>query len=107
MTSWYLFDKYYAKTSDSSVYAAALLLHPSFRLKYIQDNWDRSWREPALRAARNLWKEQYAMRPVDQLQTSSAERSLTATSAEPSAFDLAMDQMKLAAPIEDEFELFY
>lgn len=106
MTSWYLFDKYYAKTSDSSVYAAALLLHPSFRLQYIQDNWDKSWREPALRAARNLWKEQYAARQVNKLQTRSAERSSTATSAEPSAFDLAMDQMKLAAPVEDEFELF-
>jgi hypothetical protein len=106
MTSWYLFDKYYAKTSDSSVYAAALLLHPSFRLQYIQDNWDESWREPALTAARSLWKEQYATRPVDKLQTSGTERSSTATSAEPSAFDLAMDQMKLATPVEDEFELF-
>lgn len=46
------------------------------------------------------------MRPVDNLQTSSAERSSTATSAEPSAFNLAMDQMKLAAPVKDEFELF-
>ncbi|KAH8701218.1 hypothetical protein GQ44DRAFT_632317, partial [Phaeosphaeriaceae sp. PMI808] len=38
IASWYLFDKYYAITSNSSVYAASLLLCPLFWLQYIKDN---------------------------------------------------------------------
>lgn len=89
-------------TSDSSVYAASLLLHPSFRLQYIKDNWRKSWRDPALKAVRKLWEQEYANRQIDDQPTTHS----TPKSAEPSAFDLAAGQMKLAAPVADEFELF-
>ena len=29
MAGWYAFDKYYTKTDDTSVYATAMILHPS------------------------------------------------------------------------------
>ena len=37
MRAWYAFDKYYSLTDEVPVYAAALLLHPSGRKRYIDD----------------------------------------------------------------------
>ena len=33
-----VFDKYYIKTNDSTLYAAALILNPTYNVKYIKDN---------------------------------------------------------------------
>jgi hypothetical protein len=54
IASWYAFDKWYAKTSDTAAYAAALLLHPSRRRRYVRDNWRKKWVRPALDAVKNL-----------------------------------------------------
>lgn len=35
MTGWYALDKYYLKSDNSPAYAAALILNPSYRKKYI------------------------------------------------------------------------
>jgi len=36
--SWEVFSKYYLKTDDSPYYAAALILHPAYRLKFVTYN---------------------------------------------------------------------
>ncbi|KAF5482903.1 putative AC9 transposase [Colletotrichum fructicola] len=36
---WKKLDEYYALTEESPLYAAALLLHPGFNMKYLEKNW--------------------------------------------------------------------
>ncbi|EXL39722.1 hypothetical protein FOCG_17693 [Fusarium oxysporum f. sp. radicis-lycopersici 26381] len=56
---WFVLDKYYTMTEDIPVYAAALLLDPSKRLAYIQQNWPRDWHEAAIAGARDIWMTEY------------------------------------------------
>ncbi|KAF5537639.1 ribonuclease H [Fusarium phyllophilum] len=56
---WFILDKYYTMTEDVPVYAAALLLDPSKRKRYIEECWPEEWHEGAFAAARSLWKEEY------------------------------------------------
>jgi hypothetical protein len=68
---WFVLDKYYSKTEEAPVYAAALLLDPSRRAAYIRKNWPASWAEPAIDAANVLWEEAFREVPVpDELPTS-------------------------------------
>ncbi|XP_044714483.1 uncharacterized protein HRG_11950 [Hirsutella rhossiliensis] len=52
---WEVFDKYYSKTEASPYYAAALILHPSYRTTYIQANWKKKWQKPAFKQVKDLW----------------------------------------------------
>lgn len=68
---WFVLDKYYSKTEEAPVYAAALLLDPSRRAAYIRKNWPASWTEPAIDAANVLWEEAFREVPVpDKMPTS-------------------------------------
>ena len=40
------------------MYAAALILHPNSRIKYIRANWPRKWITPTIKKVTKLW-EQY------------------------------------------------
>ena len=53
---WEAFDKYYSKTDDCPLYAAALILHPSRRAKYIRANWKAKWQKPVLKKVEELWE---------------------------------------------------
>jgi hypothetical protein len=64
--SWDVFNKYYSRTDDSSVYAAALVLHPSYRSQYIQKNWEYKWRKPAMDSIKQLWSKYQNLKVVDQ-----------------------------------------
>jgi hypothetical protein len=52
---WDVFDKYYSKSDDSPLYAAALILHPNRRTRYIRANWKTKWQKPVLKKVRDLW----------------------------------------------------
>ena len=54
--AWQKFDKYYKKTDTSPYYAAALILHPSWRTSYIKQVWKREWQRPALQGVKALWE---------------------------------------------------
>jgi hypothetical protein len=56
---WYILDKYYNRTDEVPVYAAALLLDPSKRSAYIRKNWITSWIEPAITRASTIWEKEY------------------------------------------------
>ncbi|KAF4334810.1 Tfo1 transposase [Fusarium beomiforme] len=56
---WFVLGKYYTMIEDVPVYAAALLLDPSKRLAYIQQNWPRDWHEAAIACARDIWTTEY------------------------------------------------
>jgi hypothetical protein len=57
LISWYKFDDYYKLTDDAPVYAAATLLHPSLRERYLTSQWahQSTYIDPAINAARKLW----------------------------------------------------
>jgi hypothetical protein len=55
----FIMNKYYSKTDESPVYAAALLLDPSRRAAYLKKNWQSDWYETALVSARTIWEEEY------------------------------------------------
>lgn len=38
LTAWFVFDKYYNLTDETPAYAAALILHPSFKTQYLHAN---------------------------------------------------------------------
>ncbi|KJZ70189.1 hypothetical protein HIM_10412 [Hirsutella minnesotensis 3608] len=52
---WEVFDKYYSKTDTSPYYAAALVLHPSYRTTYIHSNWKKKWHKTAFKQVKDLW----------------------------------------------------
>lgn len=56
---WFILDKYYNRTDEVPVYAAALLLDPSRRSAYINKNWTTSWIQPAIDAANTIWEKEY------------------------------------------------
>jgi hypothetical protein len=43
-----VFDTYYMKTDMSPLYAAALILNPARRTRYIEMNWPKKWSKPRL-----------------------------------------------------------
>ena len=55
--AWALFDKYYMKTDMSALYAAALILHPGHRTRYIEVNWPKKWVKPTLEKVKKLWQD--------------------------------------------------
>jgi len=61
---WALFDKYYMKTDMSSLYAAALILHPARRTRYIEANWIKKYVKPTLASVIKLWEEYRETAPV-------------------------------------------
>jgi hypothetical protein len=62
---WFLIDKYYSKTEEAPVYAAALLLDPSRRAAYLKQNWPADWYETSVAAASTIWEQDYGMLPQD------------------------------------------
>jgi hypothetical protein len=49
---------YYQQTDVTSVYAAALILHPAHRTQYTRKNWKREW-QTALASVKKLWETSY------------------------------------------------
>ncbi|ODQ75297.1 hypothetical protein LIPSTDRAFT_2010 [Lipomyces starkeyi NRRL Y-11557] len=88
-------------TDVTSVYAAAIILHPSRRKHYIRQNWDSMYHQSAFDAVENLWKIEYRDRATVDISTISA-------SNDSDAFDeFARDLDVTASTItSDEYEAF-
>ncbi len=65
LMAWHAFDKYYLLTDEVPAYAAALLLHPSRRKRYIDVNWSKPWVAAVLPKLQSLWEESYALAERD------------------------------------------
>ena len=61
---WFVLNKYYSMTDDAPVYAASLLLDPTRRLAYIQQNWPEAWHQRAIDGAKKIWREEYKGRVI-------------------------------------------
>ena len=51
-----IFNKYYTKTNDSPLYAAALILNPIYNKEYIKKNWDPKQQRAILVKMQKLWE---------------------------------------------------
>lgn len=61
-SGWAKLDKYYRLTDESPAYVAAIVLHPSHKWHYIQENWKTEWVESSKKLLQTLWNE---YRPVE------------------------------------------
>ncbi|RKL11918.1 hypothetical protein BFJ70_g16357 [Fusarium oxysporum] len=61
-SGWAKMDKYYRLTDESPAYVAAIVLHPSHKWHYIQENWKKEWVESSKELLVALWTE---YRPVE------------------------------------------
>jgi hypothetical protein len=59
-SAWSKLRKYYEKTSDTPIYAAALVLHPAYKWEYIEANWDASWVPDTKKQVKEFWETYYA-----------------------------------------------
>jgi hypothetical protein len=98
---WYVLSKYYNSSDEAPAYGTALLLHPMRRKKYITVNWDTSWVEPALDAARKIWAKYKDLQVQDVEEEKETEREL-------SEFEKLAEELDVTGEDddEDEFERF-
>ena len=62
----------------STLYAAALILHPSCRTKYIKVNWPKKWVKSTLEKVRKLWEDYREAAPLPTSSVSASyDRRLT------------------------------
>jgi hAT family C-terminal dimerisation region len=76
--AWSKLDNYYKKLDDSPAYAAALLLHPRYRLRYFDNKWKgqlRKYLAPMKKATRAVYDEFYA--PQSTLEEEEEEEQVT------------------------------
>ncbi|KJZ70441.1 hypothetical protein HIM_10179 [Hirsutella minnesotensis 3608] len=52
-SGWAKMEKYYSLTDESPAYVAAIVLHPSHKWHYIDENWKKEWAQ----SARGLWRD--------------------------------------------------
>ncbi|KAG7403519.1 hypothetical protein Forpi1262_v009534 [Fusarium oxysporum f. sp. raphani] len=64
---WFILDKYYALVESKSVCAAAMLLDPSKRKRYLLQNWPEKWHQQTIYAAYSIWQREYAHLPHESL----------------------------------------
>ncbi|KAH8800696.1 hypothetical protein F5884DRAFT_534086 [Xylogone sp. PMI_703] len=102
---WFVLDKYYTLSDQTPVYAAALLLDPSKRKKYIERNWQESWQAPAIAAARQIWLDEYNIPVVPE----SSQMSLDISSSSKrqwNELDELLKDIAVTGPISDDADNF-
>ncbi len=103
MMCWYAFDKWFLATEETPVYAAAVLLHPSRRLRYLQQHWPTRWYFDAERQARDLWKAEYQSKDIGP--AGEGESDIGGSGEEPTELEL-YERTAFLAPEGDEFDRF-
>lgn len=101
LMAWYAFDKYYLLTDQVPAYAAALLLHPSRRRRYIDANWKKSWIKSVLPELHQLWEEKYANLDLSETTTSTSHRTY-----EPDEYELIERDLDVVGHTADIWESF-
>ncbi|EKG08950.1 putative transposase [Macrophomina phaseolina MS6] len=105
---WFVLDKYYSKTDEAPVYAAALLLDPRKRAAYIRKNWPSDWHEPSIIAANTIWEENYNTDLIKDLPTN-LEASPPPPEERPNKLDVLfkdLDVKPTSQAESDDFDTF-
>ncbi|KAM3526955.1 hypothetical protein MY4038_006571 [Beauveria bassiana] len=100
LMAWHAFDKYYLLTDEVPAYAAALLLHPSRRKRYIDVNWSKAWVAAVLPKLQRLWEESYATAARD------AALSLSKAAPEPDEYELLEQDLDVVQTSADDWLSF-
>ncbi|KAK5987244.1 hypothetical protein PT974_11368 [Cladobotryum mycophilum] len=102
---WFMLDKYYTMADDAPVYAAALLLDPSKRMRYIERHWPEPWYENAISGARAIWEEEYK----SHLETGSvgtADEVSTSPKRQPNEWDSLLEEIEVTGDLGDTVDDF-
>ena len=61
--AWEKLQKYYGLTDDAhGIYAAAILLHPSYRRQYFDYHWtgdEEQWKDTMIKNVKKVWEDEY------------------------------------------------
>jgi hypothetical protein len=59
-------EEYFAKLDESPAYAASVILHPRYNMKYLEAQWSNKpqWLESAKEAVQDLWERHYKEQPI-------------------------------------------
>lgn len=102
---WFILDKYYTMTDDAPVYAAALLLDPSKRMKYMERHWPESRHEGALSGARMIWEDEYKTHHMPgHMEATEAESPLRKRQA--NEWDSLLEEMEVTEDLSDSVDDF-
>jgi hypothetical protein len=96
---WIQLSKYYEKTDECPIYVTALLLHPAYRVKYINTNWLEEWRPSVFKSVRIIWAE-YKDRPIV-----SRFQLIRVSDKPPTKFETLRRALKVIDQNEEEDEL--
>ncbi|KAI8401866.1 hypothetical protein FOFC_08452 [Fusarium oxysporum] len=105
---WFVLNKYYTSSDQTPIYAAALLLDPSKRRKYIEWNWQESWHAPAIAAAQQIWLDEYNAAPIPESLRVPLDVS-SSSGRQHNELDELLSDIAVTGPIlddADDFETF-
>lgn len=105
---WFVLNKYYTISDQTPVYAAALLLDPSKRRKYIERNWEESWQATAIAAAQQIWLDEYNAMEIPESLRVPLDVS-TSLGRQRNELDELLSDIAVTGPIldgADDFETF-
>lgn len=106
--AWEKLRKYYELTNDAhSIYAAAILLHPSYRRQYFEHNWtgeEEVWKELMIENVKKTWQDEYqplipSPNTLSQSQQQQARKS-------PSIVSLYLRRAQAPPLSDDEFDSY-
>ena len=68
IASWNKFDKYYKLSDHTPIYAAAILLHPALRRRYLDTTWASysDYIQPAVTTVKDWWMKDYKPSQTEQ-----------------------------------------
>ncbi|KAK2684392.1 hypothetical protein QWA68_016752 [Fusarium oxysporum] len=99
---WFILDKYYTMTEDAPVYAAALLLDPSKRIRYIERHWPESWHENAIAGVRTIWEE-YKTQP-EAGPAESVDEVSASQKRQPDEWDALLEELEVTEDLGDSMD---
>jgi hypothetical protein len=59
-SGWPKVQKYYQKTENTPIYAAALVLHLAYKWEYVEGNWDAAWVPETKKHVEEFWRSHYS-----------------------------------------------
>lgn len=102
---WYVLNKYYSLTDSNPVYAAAILLHPTKRMKYLKRNWQPEWYKSALESTLALWDKDYKNSTAEGPRIDPSQQEVTESQQEEiSAFDNLLRDLQGDSSSDNETE---
>jgi hAT family C-terminal dimerisation region len=104
--AWEKLRKYYELTDEAhSIYAAAILLHPSHRKQYFDHHWtgdEQQWKDLMIQNVKKIWQEEYKplLLPTDEQSKQQPLRQ------QPSILEQYLRQAQVSQVIDDEFDAY-